>query len=84
MEIEEDLKLFEDAVKSNTDWWNSKQGTTCELSMGYSNIQAKMEMLSKYSDTLDGGAWAVHHCNTCKGHHNGKANLHAMIWPTRY
>jgi hypothetical protein len=78
------LKEFEDAVKSNTDWWNSKQGTTCELSMGYDNIQGKMEILAKYSETLNDGNWAVHHCDTCKEHSSGEANLHAMIWPTKY
>lgn len=77
-----DLREFEATIKSLTDWWNSKQGTTCELSTGYANIQDKMEILAKYSETLDGGCWAAHHCETCKGHHSGKANLHIMIWPS--
>lgn len=80
MNIEE----FEAAVKSDSEWWNSKQGTTCEMSMSYENIQEKMEILAKYSDTLDDGVWLVRHCDTCKGHHNGERNLHAMIWRNTY
>lgn len=75
-----ELALFENNIRSNTDWWNSKQGTTCETATSYHLIQDKMEILAKYSATLDRGCWAVHHCSACKEHHNGERNLHVMIW----
>lgn len=79
-----DLVEFEARVKEDTEWWNSKQGTTCEMAIGYNDIQAKMEILAKYTELMDDGAWAVHHCSTCEGHHKGERNLHAMIWRTTY
>lgn len=79
-----DLEKFEATVKELTEWWMSKQGTTCELSMSYTLMQEKMEILDKYSKMMDDGAWAVHHCDACKGHHEGRRNLHAMIWRSTY
>lgn len=79
-----DLIEFEELVKSHNHWWNSKQGTTCEMAIGYDDIQAKMEILGKYSERLDDGVWTVHHCDTCKGHTNGTRTLHAMIWQSSY
>lgn len=75
-----ELALFEDTVRSNTDWWNSRQGTTCEFSTGYELIKDKMEILARYSKMLDSGHWSVHHCSACERHHEGKRNLHVMIW----
>lgn len=79
-----DLTEFETRVKEDTEWWMSKQGTTCEFSMSYDDIQAKMEILEKYSQMMDDGVWTVRHCDVCKGHHDGKRNLHAMIWRSTY
>lgn len=79
-----ELEKFEDTVKELTEWWMSKQGTTCELAMSYALIQEKMEILHKYSQMMDDGVWAVHHCDACKGHHEGRRNLHAMIWRNTY
>lgn len=79
-----DLAEFEERVKSDTEWWMSKQGTTCEMAISYDDIQAKMEILHKYSGLMDDGVWAVHHCNACQVHHDGKRNLHAMIWRSTY
>lgn len=76
-----ELALFEDNIRSNSAWWNSKQGTTCECSTSYHLIQDKMEIMAKYSQDLDRGCWAAHHCSACKEHHDGKRNLHVMIWP---
>lgn len=79
-----DLAEFEETVKELTEWWVSKQGTTCELAMSYDDMQAKMEILHKYSGLMDDGVWAVHHCDACQVHHDGKRNLHAMIWRNTY
>jgi len=81
---EVDLAEFEARIKEDTEWWISKQGTTCELAMSYDDIQAKMEILEKYSQMMDDGVWTVRHCDTCKGHHHGTRNLHAMIWRSTY
>ena len=74
------LAEFEASIKSLSDWWNSKQGTTCELATSYHLIQDKMEIMARYSKDLDRGCWAAHHCEACKGHHDGTRNLHVMIW----
>lgn len=79
-----DLVKFEEDIKELTEWWNSKQGITCEKAIGYHDIQAKMEILHKYSQLMNDGVWAVHHCSACEGHHGGARNLHAMIWRSTY
>lgn len=79
-----DLVKFEEDIKELTEWWVSKQGTTCEKAIGYDDIQAKMEILHKYSQMMTDGVWAVHHCSACEGHHGGTRNLHAMIWRNTY
>lgn len=79
-----DLIKFEETVKELTEWWVSKQGTTCELAMSYDDMQAKMEILHEYSQLMDDGVWAVLHCSACQEHHGGTRNLHAMIWRNTY
>ena len=79
-----DLTEFEETVKELTEWWVSKQGTTCEMAISYDDMQAKMEILAKYSQMMDDGVWAVHHCSACQEHHGGTRNLHAMIWRNTY
>ena len=75
------MKEFEDLVSELSDWWNSGQGTTCEFSSDYTDINTKMEILARYSEGLRDGNWCVHHRNTCRCHNENKP-LHVMIWRT--
>jgi len=73
------MEEFESVVRELTDWWNSGQGTTCEFSTNYDNIEEKFEILKLYSSLLKSGVWAVHKCSCCEGY-NAEAPLHVMIW----
>lgn len=78
-----DLEAFRASIQKDVDWWNSKQGTTCEFSLGFdADLPAKMEILDEFNKHIHGGIWLMHHCNTCKGHSDGARPLHVMIWKT--
>lgn len=77
-----DREAFTTYLNDMVVWWNSKQGTTCEFSMGYDeHLPEKMEILNDFNKHIHGGIWLVHHCDTCKDHHADKP-LHVMIWKT--